>query len=63
MLSLIAGELLWGIPGMFLAIPCLAILKIVCDEVEFLQSFGFLLGRARPVGLSLFRRRARKQEG
>ena len=46
---LIAGELLWGIPGMILAIPCLAILKIVCDEVEFLHAFGFLLGRAKPA--------------
>ncbi|HVU98071.1 MAG TPA: AI-2E family transporter [Puia sp.] len=46
---LIAGDLLWGIPGMIVAIPCLAILKIVCDEVEFLQSFGFLLGRTRPT--------------
>lgn len=48
-LVLIAGDLLWGIPGMIVAIPCLAILKIVCDEVEFLQSFGFLLGRTRPT--------------
>jgi predicted PurR-regulated permease PerM len=48
-LVLIAGDLLWGIPGMILSIPCLAILKIVCDEVGFLQSFGFLLGRARPT--------------
>ena len=54
---LIAGELLWGIPGMILAIPCLAILKIVCDEVEFLQSFGFLLGRTKPAGSKHFRRR------
>jgi predicted PurR-regulated permease PerM len=44
---LIAGELLWGIPGMIVAIPCLAILKIVCDEVDFLHAFGFLLGRTR----------------
>jgi len=44
---LIAGELLWGIPGMILAIPCLGILKVVCDEVEFLKSFGFLLGRTK----------------
>lgn len=43
---LIAGELLWGIPGMILAIPSLGILKIVCDEVPFLQAFGFLLGRS-----------------
>jgi predicted PurR-regulated permease PerM len=57
---LIAGELLWGIPGMILAIPCLAIFKIVCDEVEFLQAFGFLLGRSGKPGKgpgSLFRRR------
>jgi len=44
--SLIAGELLWGIPGMILAIPCLGILKVVCDEVEFLRPMGFLLGRS-----------------
>lgn len=54
---LIAGELLWGIPGMILAIPCLGILKIVCDEVEFLQSFGFLLGRTRPARKPWFRRK------
>lgn len=46
-LCLIAGELLWGIPGMIVAIPCLAILKIVCDEVDFLHAFGFLLGRSK----------------
>ncbi|HVS96023.1 MAG TPA: AI-2E family transporter [Puia sp.] len=60
---LIAGELLWGIPGMFLAIPCLAILKIVCDEVEFLQSFGFLLGRAEAERVSIFRRHERRRSG
>lgn len=43
---LIAGELLWGIPGMIVAIPVLAIFKIICDEVGFLRPFGFLLGRA-----------------
>lgn len=58
--SLIAGELLWGIPGMILAIPCLGILKIVCDEVEFLRAFGFLLGRSKTARGSLFRRRAAK---
>jgi predicted PurR-regulated permease PerM len=56
---LIAGDLLWGIPGMILAIPCLGILKIVCDEVEFLQAFGFLLGRGAVVHkrFSLFKRK------
>jgi predicted PurR-regulated permease PerM len=54
---LIAGDLLWGIPGMILAIPCLGILKIVCDEVEFLQAFGFLLGRGAARRFSLFKRK------
>ncbi|HEV2482433.1 MAG TPA: AI-2E family transporter [Puia sp.] len=59
---LIAGELLWGIPGMILAIPCLAIFKIVCDEVGFLKAFGFLLGGTGKPGKglrlrSLFRRK------
>lgn len=41
---LIAGELVWGIPGMILAIPALGIFKIVCDHVEALHPFGYLLG-------------------
>lgn len=41
---LIAGDLLWGIPGMILAIPSLGILKIVLDKTESFQAFGFLLG-------------------
>jgi predicted PurR-regulated permease PerM len=45
---LIAGAL-WGIAGMFLAIPMTAILKIVFDRVEPLQAWGFLLGDEMPV--------------
>ena len=44
---LIAGELVWGIPGMILAIPALGIFKIVCDHVEALHPFGYLLGHHR----------------
>lgn len=36
--------MLWGIAGMFLTIPVLAILKIIFDRVEGLQSWGFLMG-------------------
>lgn len=46
---LFAGDLLWGIPGMILAIPVLGIVKIVCDHVEDLQPLGRLLGQNRPV--------------
>jgi predicted PurR-regulated permease PerM len=46
-LVLIAGDLIWGIAGMILAIPALGIFKIICDNAEPLQSVGFLLGRAK----------------
>ncbi|GGG63835.1 hypothetical protein GCM10007332_27580 [Epilithonimonas arachidiradicis] len=43
-IGLVVGEMLWGIAGMFLTIPVLAILKIIFDRVEGLQSWGFLMG-------------------
>ncbi len=43
-LGVVAGELLWGIPGMFLSIPYLAIAKVIFDRVKNLQSLGILLG-------------------
>ncbi|MEZ0454148.1 AI-2E family transporter [Sphingobacterium thalpophilum] len=44
MLSIIIGEMIWGISGMFLAIPILAIAKIVMDRIRELKPWGFLLG-------------------
>ena len=41
---LVIGELVWGIAGMVLAIPILGIVKIVCDHVEPLKPYGFLIG-------------------
>jgi len=43
-LILIAGELLWGIPGMILAIPFLGIFKIICDNIEGMEPIGDLIG-------------------
>ncbi|MGM0546022.1 MAG: AI-2E family transporter [Bacteroidota bacterium] len=43
-LSLIAGGMVWGLPGMFMVIPYLAILKIVCENVDELKPIGYLLG-------------------
>ena len=43
-LGVVAGELLWGIPGMFLSIPYMAIAKVIFDRVQNLQSLGILLG-------------------
>lgn len=44
MMAIFFGELLWGISGMFLAIPILAICKIIFDRIFELKPWGFLLG-------------------
>jgi predicted PurR-regulated permease PerM len=43
-IALVIGELVWGIPGVFLAIPLIAIFKIVSDHIEPLKPYGFLVG-------------------
>jgi len=44
----IVGNALWGVPGMFLSIPLLAIVKLVFDNIEPLKPWGFLLGDTMP---------------
>ena len=48
MLSLIFWYWMWGVPGGILAIPLLAIAKIVCDRVEALAPLGHFLGGEPP---------------
>lgn len=48
-LVLIAGEMIWGIPGLVLALPILGILKIFCDNLEPLQPIGFLIGGEKRI--------------
>jgi predicted PurR-regulated permease PerM len=43
-----AGNALWGISGMFLSIPLLAIVKVIFDHIEPLKPWGFLLGATMP---------------
>ncbi|MEO5998852.1 MAG: AI-2E family transporter [Chitinophagaceae bacterium] len=44
LLAVIIGEMMWGITGMFLAIPVIAMAKIIFDRIEGLQPWGVLLG-------------------
>lgn len=39
---------LWGIPGMFLAIPFTAIIKLIFDHIDILKPWGFLMGDTMP---------------
>ncbi len=34
---------IWGIPGVFLAVPILTSMKIICDDVEWLKPVGQIL--------------------
>jgi predicted PurR-regulated permease PerM len=51
MISIIAvlvGGALWGISGMFLVIPAVAIMKIIFDRIESMKPWGMLLGDNLP---------------
>lgn len=43
-LGLIMGAMIWGIPGMLVTIPFLAMLKIVLKKIPSMQAFAFLMG-------------------
>jgi predicted PurR-regulated permease PerM len=49
LLAVFLGNLLWGIAGMFLMLPMVAVLKIIFDRVEDLKPWGKLLGDEVPV--------------
>lgn len=42
-LSLLAGAMMWGLPGMLMVIPYLAMGKIICDNIDNLKPIAYLL--------------------
>jgi len=44
---IVVGELVWGVPGMILAVPVLGIIKVICDHIEPLKPYGFLIGEEK----------------
>ncbi|GAB3952803.1 AI-2E family transporter [Spirosoma harenae] len=43
---LILWENVWGLPGLVLALPMTAILKVIFDAIDPLKPYGFLIGEA-----------------
>ena len=41
---LVASALIWGIPGMVLCMPMTGMAKVVCDHIDSMKPYGFLLG-------------------
>lgn len=61
-IGIVIGEMLWGISGMFLCMPYLAIMKIVFQKVDGLHAWAILLGEEQKVPTerkrsSLFKKR------
>jgi predicted PurR-regulated permease PerM len=50
--GVITGSALWGLPGTFMAMPILAVLKVVFEEVEPLRPFAVLMGDDSDEGKS-----------
>ncbi|KAA0993824.1 AI-2E family transporter [Dyadobacter aurulentus] len=47
-LIVLLGGTLWGVSGMFLSIPIVAVLKIIFDRIDELKPWGKLLGDKMP---------------
>lgn len=45
---------LWGLPGLFLALPLSAIIKVIFDTVPALKAYGFLLGEPEKYHLKKY---------
>lgn len=58
--GIIIGGAIAGISGMFLAIPLMAILKVIFDRIESLEPWGYLLGDDLPK--TFFLKRPKKSE-
>ena len=57
------GAALWGVSGMFLSIPMVAVLKIIFDRIDDLKPWGKLLGDEIPTQMmpQIWLRRRRKK--
>lgn len=56
LIGVLVGGALCGIPGMFLAIPGIAVLKVIFDRVDGLRPYGILVGDNVTAPVRSFRR-------
>ncbi len=50
--AVILGKLIWGIPGMFLFIPLMAIIRIISENVDDLRPWSILIGEEKTEAIS-----------
>lgn len=44
-LAITLGGVIWGLPGMFIAVPVVTVLRVLGENIEELSPLGFLLGQ------------------
>lgn len=49
LVAVILGNLVWGVPGMFLFIPLIAIIRIISENVEDLKPWAILIGSGKEI--------------
>jgi predicted PurR-regulated permease PerM len=54
LVGLLLGGMLFGLAGLILAIPMIAVLKVVFDAVPSMKAFGFLIGEPEQYHLKRF---------
>ncbi len=59
-LGVLGGGMLWGLPGMFIIVPVLAMIKVTCDHIPELKPWGFLLSDKGTEKHSLTARKIRR---
>ena len=61
--AVFVGGALWGVVGMFLSLPLIAIFKVIFDRIDSMKPWGFLIGDTMPsVSGSIFRYKRKKKE-
>lgn len=43
-LMIVVGGMIWGLPGMFIVIPIMSMLKVTCENIPNLRPIAFLIG-------------------
>jgi predicted PurR-regulated permease PerM len=59
-LGVLAGGMVWGLPGMFVIVPMLAMLKVMCDHVPALKPYSFLMSDRGTEKHSITARKVRR---
>lgn len=59
MLGIVVGSALAGIPGMFLALPVLAMIKVIFESTKGLEPYGYLISDDVPK--QLYKKRSKKK--